>query len=434
MNLRTSTLSWVLAPFAVCALLMRPSALDARELQTVRVATEQGVTRVFLDLSDAAPHRFFTLESPRRAVLDLERVTGVTAAMPAAQGSVVGVRTGTQPGSVLRVVVELQPGSRATLQPSLTRDPRGQRMVLEVISGEDPAPVAEVSAPNPVPLKPVRAAHAPPSTGRVIVVAIDPGHGGQDPGAIGPGGTQEKVVVLDIAKQLAARIDREPGMRAVLTRDGDFFLPLRERMRRARAAGAQLFVSVHADAVPNREVTGSSVYVLSDKGATDEQARWLADRENAADLAGGISLDDKDPALASVLVDLTQGAQIWQSMTAAERVLRSLGQVNTVRKPQVQQAGFVVLKSPDIPSMLVETAFISSPVDERLLGIPERRTALAEAIFDGVWQYFVDHPPDGSRFALEREAGRTVLANGGDGSADPGGKPAAAPSPAAGRL
>jgi N-acetylmuramoyl-L-alanine amidase len=208
MNLRTSTLSWVLAPFAVCALLMRPSALDARELQTVRVATEQGVTRVFLDLSEAAPHRFFTLESPRRAVLDLERVTGVTAAMPAAQGSVVGVRTGTQPGSVLRVVVELQPGSRATLQPSLTRDPRGQRMVLEVISGEDPAPVAEVSAPKPVPLKPVRAAHAPPSTGRVIVVAIDPGHGGQDPGAIGPGGTQEKVVVLDIAKQLAARIDR----------------------------------------------------------------------------------------------------------------------------------------------------------------------------------------------------------------------------------
>lgn len=434
MNLRASTLSWGLVPFAVCALLLRPAALDARELQTVRVVTEQGVTRVFLDLSDSAPHRFFTLESPRRAVLDLEQVTGVTAAMPAAQGSVVGVRTGTQPDSVLRVVVELQPGARATLQPSLTRDPLGQRLVLEVSAGEDPVPVAEVSAPQPVALKPVKAAHAPPATGRVVVVAIDPGHGGQDPGAIGPGGTQEKVVVLDIAKQLAARIDREPGMRAVLTRDGDFFLPLRERMRRARAAGAQLFVSVHADAVPNREVTGSSVYVLSDKGATDEQARWLADRENAADLAGGVSLDDKDPSLASVLVDLTQGAQIWQSMTAAERVLRSLGQVNTVRKPQVQQAGFVVLKSPDIPSMLVETAFISSPVDERLLGIPERRTALAEAIFDGVRQYFVDHPPDGSRFALEREAGRTVLASGGDGAAEAGGKPAAGPTPAAGRL
>ena len=317
MNLRASILSWVLVPFAVCALLLRPAALDARELQTVRVVTEQGVTRVFLDLSDSAPHRFFTLESPRRAVLDLERVTGVTAAMPAAQGSVVGVRTGKQPDSVLRVVVELQPGARATLQPSLTRDPLGQRLVLEVSAGEDPVPVAEVSAPQPVALKPVKAAHAPPSTGRVIVVAIDPGHGGQDPGAIGPGGTQEKVVVLDIAKQLAARIDREPGMRAVLTRDGDFFLPFRERTRRARAAGAQLFVSVHADAVPNREVTGSSVYVLSDKGATDEQARWLADRENAADLVGGVSLDDKDPSLASVLVDLTQGAHIWQSMTAA---------------------------------------------------------------------------------------------------------------------
>jgi N-acetylmuramoyl-L-alanine amidase len=181
-------------------------------------------------------------------------------------------------------------------------------------------------------------------------------------------------------------------------------------------------------------VTGSSVYVLSDKGATDEQARWLADRENAADLVGGISLDDKDPALASVLVDLTQGAQIWQSMTAAERVLRSLGRVNTVRKPQVQQAGFVVLKSPDIPSMLVETAFISSPEDERLLGIPERRTALAEAIFDGVRQFFIDHPPDGSRFAMERDAGRTVLATGATEASGGGPKAIPGATPPAGRL
>jgi N-acetylmuramoyl-L-alanine amidase len=370
-------------------------------------------------------------------VLDLEGVSErVVGALPAAQGSVLRVRTGPQPDGVLRVVIELRPGSRATLQPALSRSPRGQRLVLEVAGEAEPAAsvAAAADAPDPVPLKPIKAAHAPPVQGRVVVVAIDPGHGGQDPGAIGPGGTKEKVVVLDIAKQLAARIDREPGMRAVLTRDSDVFLSLRERIRRARAAGAELFVSVHADAVPNREVTGSSVYVLSDKGATDEQARWLADRENAADLVGGISLDDKDPALASVLVDLTQGAQIWQSMTAAERVLRSLGRVNTVRKPQVQQAGFVVLKSPDIPSMLVETAFISSPEDERLLGIPERRTALAEAIFDGVRQFFIDHPPDGSRFAMERDAGRTVLATGATEASGGGPKAIPGATPPAGRL
>ncbi len=416
---------------------VRPAVADVSELQAVRVATEQGTTRVFFDLSEAVPHRFFTLEDPRRAVLDLEGVSErVVGALPAAQGSVLRVRTGPQPDGVLRVVIELRPGSRATLQPALSRSPRGQRLVLEVAGEDEPAAsvAAAADAPDPVPLKPIKAAHAPPVQGRVVVVAIDPGHGGQDPGAIGPGGTKEKVVVLDIAKQLAARIDREPGMRAVLTRDGDVFLSLRERIRRARAAGAELFVSVHADAVPNREVTGSSVYVLSDKGATDEQARWLADRENAADLVGGISLDDKDPALASVLVDLTQGAQIWQSMTAAERVLRSLGRVNTVRKPQVQQAGFVVLKSPDIPSMLVETAFISSPEDERLLGIPERRTALAEAIFDGVRQYFIDHPPDGSRFAMERDAGRTVLATGATEASGGGPKATPGATPPAGRL
>ena len=180
-----------------------------------------------------------------------------------------------------------------------------------------------------------------------------------------------------------------------------------------------LFVSVHADSVRDPEVSGSSVYVLSDKGATDEQARMLADRENAADLAGGISIDDKDPMLASVLVDVSQSAQIGSSMAAAERVLRSLAGVNTVRKPQVQQAGFVVLKSPDIPSMLVETAFISSPDDERLLGMPERRAALAEAIFAGVQQYFVDHPPDGSRFALERRPECAVIATAPDAGVAP---------------
>ncbi|MFM7708184.1 MAG: N-acetylmuramoyl-L-alanine amidase [Gammaproteobacteria bacterium] len=428
------------------AALPAQTAAEPSRLDALRVQTEADATRVFVDLSRATGHRFFVLDAPRRAVIDIEGARdGLGKALPAPTGAVAGLRVGAQPGGVLRVVVELRDGARASMGTPLMRGAGAQRLVLEVTGGAaaEPPPVAavavsaaavaaapviraavpEATAPEapaaevaaPIPLKPIKAPHAPAATGRTVVVAIDPGHGGEDPGAIGSGGTREKDVVLDIAKTLAARIDREPGMRAFLTRDGDQFISLRDRIRRAQSAGAMLFVSVHADAVLDRTVTGSSVYVLSDKGATDEQARMLADRENAADLAGGVSIDDKDPVLATVLVDVAQSAQIGSSMAAAERVLRALRGVNVVRKPMVQQAGFVVLKSPDIPSMLVETAFISSPEDERLLGQPERRAALAEAIFAGVQQYFVDHPPDGSRFALEHRAGgdepeRTVIA------------------------
>ena len=428
----------------VPAVAARPSA--ATELQAVRLQPDGDVTRVLLDLSAASDHRFFILDAPRRAVIDLKDAReALRGALPAAAGAVAALRVGAQQDGGLRVVVELREGARASMGAPLVRGSGAQRLVLEVTgeaaprattttttapapvspaSQHDTATVAAADAAAPVALKPIKAAHAPAASGRTVVVAVDAGHGGQDPGAIGRGGTREKDVVLDIARTLAAHIDREPGMRAILTRDGDYFLTLRERIRRARDAGAMLFVSVHADAVRDPSVTGSSVYVLSDKGATDEQARMLADRENAADLAGGVSIDDKDPVLASVLVDVAQSAQIGYSMAAAERVLRSLGRVNVVRKPQVQQAGFVVLKSPDIPSMLVETAFISSPEDERLLGVPERRAALAEAIFDGVQQYFVDHPPDGSRFAEERlpqraGAGRTAIATAPDAAAPP---------------
>jgi len=437
-----SLLALGLATGLAAGLQAQPAAEPSR-LDALRVQAHADATRVFVDLSRAADHRFFVLDAPRRAVIDIEGARdGLGKALPAPAGDVAGLRIGARPGGVLRIVVELRDGARASMGMPLMRGAGAQRLVLEVTGGA--RVVASASAPSAsapsasevgvpevaakVALKPVKAAHAPAASGRTVVVAIDPGHGGQDPGAIGPGGTREKDVVLDIAKTLAARIDREPGMRAFLTRDRDQFISLRDRIRRAQAAGAMLFVSVHADAVRDPTVTGSSVYVLSDKGATDEQARMLADRENAADLAGGVSIDDKDSVLASVLVDVAQSAQIGDSMAAAERVLRSLRDVNVVRKPQVQQAGFVVLKSPDIPSMLVETAFISSPEDERLLGQPERRAALAEAIFQGVQQYFVDHPPDGSRFALERrvdraDADRTVIAT----APDAGGTPARAP-------
>ncbi len=393
--------AWVLTSAAV-------SAHAATELRGVRIESETEATQIRIDLSAATPTRWFVLEQPRRLVVDLANTNKPKKALPSASGPVRALRAGPQANGYLRLVFEIDPA--AQLQPVGLSGPSNRTAALTFSLTSTSLPSRAQSPAVDAPLKEVKAAHAPPSSGREVIVAIDAGHGGQDPGAIGSAGTREKDVVLDISKRLAERINREPGMRAILTRDGDYFLKHRERIRRARAAGAQLFVSVHADAVRDPSVSGSSVYVLSEKGASDEQSRWLADRENAADLAGGISLDDKDPVIASVLVDLAQSAQIGQSVVAAERVLRSLRRVNEVRKPQVQQAGFLVLKSPDIPSMLVETAFISSPSDERLLNIESKRAELADAIFDGVRQFFLDHPPEGSRFALERDRGRTVVA------------------------
>ena len=219
------------------------------------------------------------------------------------------------------------------------------------------------------------------------------------PTAIGMNGAREKDVVLAIARELAVKINGEQGMRAVLTRNGDYFVPLRDRMRRARAQQADLFVSIHADSIRDRRVDGSSVYILSQRGASDEASRWLAERENASDLIGGVSLDDKDDVLASVLLDLSQSASLNASQIAAERVLRQLNRVGEVRKPQVQQARFMVLKSPDIPSMLVETAYISNPQEEQRLRSQGHQAKLAAAIHQGVHDYFYANPPAGTRVA-----------------------------------
>src|SRR5581483_11161522 len=272
----------------------------------------------------------------------------------------------------------------------------GRRQLI--ISFGDAAPEADTTP------RMVVAPHAPADTDRDVVVAIDAGHGGQDPGATGPAGTHEKDVVLPIARVLAARINTEPGMRAVLTRNRDEFLVLRDRIRRARIAKADMFISIHADSIANHDITGASVYILSERGASNEAARWLAERENAADLMGGVSLDDKDNTLASVLLDLSQSANISASMTAAQRVLAALDGVGQVRKSQVQQAGFVVLKSPDIPSMLVETAYISNPSEERRLKSVRYQSELAAAIYSGVRNYFEQNPPVGTRFAQARRA------------------------------
>ena len=241
------------------------------------------------------------------------------------------------------------------------------------------------------------------ASGRDVVITIDPGHGGRDPGAVGRGNTYEKDIVLAVSKLLAAKINAEPGMRAVLTRNSDRYVDLRDRMEIARRSKSDLFISVHADAVKDRSARGASVYALSLKGATDEAARRLAERENASSLVGGVSLSDKDAVLASVLLDLSQNAAIGASIEVGDEVIRELSRVGRMHRRTVQQAGFLVLKSPDVPSILVETAFISNPDEEKLLRNRKHQEKLAAAILTGVRAYFYDNPPPNTMIAMNQK-------------------------------
>ena len=367
------------------------SASSATELRAIHVSSDANSAQVSLELSDRAAQKVFFLEHPDRVVIDLphtHRASGMQA--PGPSGVVTGMRIGPQPRGTLRVVVQLRNALPA--HSAWHASAEGRQLVLTL-----GAPVVEEEAGPQA----VRALHAPREGERDVIIAVDAGHGGVDPGAIGHAGTREKVVTLAIARALAARIDSQRGMHAVLTRDRDEFLELRERIARARAAHADMFVSVHADWIADRRVSGASVYVLSVHGASSEAARVLADRENAADLMGGIPLDDKG-ALGAVLVDATQSEIIGMSASAAERVVNALERVGEVRRAQVQRAGFVVLKSPAIPSMLVETAYISNPMEERRLRSTREQARLADAIASGIRSYFTQNPPDGTRFKHER--------------------------------
>ena len=369
-----------------------PALLAASQVRGVRLsAPTSDAAQLVFDLSAAPRHKVFSLERPDRVVIDLPSTRLASGLrLPAPAGPVKSVRSGMQSGGTLRVVLELDR--------SLAPDVSVTGSQLTIALGKAAAvPSAAPAAPTVV-----RAAHAPADLGRDIIVAIDAGHGGQDPGASGKNGTREKDVVLEIARALAKRVDAEPGMKAFLTRDSDRFIVLRDRIDLARRARADIFVSIHADSIKNREVAGSSVYILSNKGASSEAARWLAEQENAADLKGGVSLGDKDDQLASVLMDLSQTASIGASMEAAGYVLGQLDRVGTIRKTQVQQAGFLVLKSPDIPSMLIETAYISNPGEERKLRTPAHQQDVANAIFGGVREYFRLNPPDGTLYARQR--------------------------------
>lgn len=368
------------------------------ELRKIEIAAVPQGAQVTLVLSSATTEKSFRLDGPDREVIDLRharRARGLR--LPSADGPITDLHMGAQPGGTLRVVIGMRGPMSASTSWLPGEDKGSARLVITL--GQF---VASDSSTGP--LKIARAAHAPGNSDRDVVIAVDAGHGGQDPGAIGHRGTREKDVTLAIARALAERINGEPGMRAVLTRNSDVFLELRERIRRARAVKADMFISIHADSIADRTISGASVYVLSEKGATSEAARWLADRENAADLMGGVKLDDKDNTLASVLLDLSQSANIDASMTAAEGVLSSLDGVGQVRKSLVQQAAFVVLKNPDIPSMLVETAYISNPSEEMKLKTPRQQGKLADAIYVGVRSYFERNPPAGTRFAQERHS------------------------------
>ena len=347
-------------------------------------------TRVVFDLSAPIRHTLFMLKNPDRVVVDLKN-TRLDTELPkmAADARLLSrIRAGTRQQGSLRVVFDLHEGIRPRSFILKPNSQYGHRLVIDLQAGSR-------STAEPV-SKPIQSNAGKP---RDLVIALDPGHGGEDPGATGSHRTREKDVVLALAKRLQQIIDREPGMRAVLTRKGDYYVGLRKRMEIARGHGADLFISLHADAFHKASVQGSSVYILSRHGASSEAARWLAEQENASDLVGGVSLDDKDEVLASVLLDLSQTATISASTDVANQVLSELKYVGKIHKRNVERAGFMVLKSPDIPSMLVETAYLSNPQEEKKLNDSQYQSNLSKAILRGVKRYFSRSPPPGTLFA-----------------------------------
>jgi N-acetylmuramoyl-L-alanine amidase len=379
---------------------MAPAALAAATVHKVELSNPtSNSARIVLELSAIPARNVFTIDKtadkPERVVIDLPATRLASGLrLPKAAGPVLSLRSGTQPGKTLRLVVELS----QKLEPEISI--AGTRLTIEL--GTTPSKqVATAAAAEPPPPRapvPVRVAHAPEDTGRDIIVAVDAGHGGTDPGALGAKGTREKVVTLAIARALAQLIDAEPGMKAYLVRDEDRKIELSERRERARRANADIFVSIHADSFKDRGVSGSSVYVLSERGASSEAARLLAEQENAVDEKDG-EIDQMD----SVLMDIGQSWSIGVSAEVAERALSHLDRIGTVRRTRVQRANFVVLRLPDIPSLLVETAYISNPAEEQKLRDPQHQKNIAEAIFKGVREYFRASPPDGTLFARQRD-------------------------------
>lgn len=356
-----------------------------------------------LDLGGKAEYKLFTLQNPDRVVIDLSNTSLNTTLKldPDTAGPVRSVRHGQPEAGTLRVVMDLSEGVELKSFMLAPTSQYGHRLVVDMYDRSHQQLTTIV-----------RTIESIQGGNRDVVIAIDAGHGGEDPGAIGKYRTREKDVVLQIAQRLQKAIDAEAGMRAVLTRTGDYYVPLRGRFERAREHRADLFLSIHADAFENRNVRGSSVFVLSQRGASSEMARLLAQGENAADLVGGVSLNDKDDLLTSVLLDLSQSATIQASDKVAGDILAALSVAGKVHKPHVGRANFMVLKSPDVPSVLIETAFISNPDEEKKLTQLEFQNSMARAIARGVKNYFYSSPPPGTWIAANRAGTRHVVSSG----------------------
>ena len=399
------------------------SAGAADRIAAVRVWPAQDYTRITIEADRPLRHELLLVKNPDRLVLDLDGVDFASVQQEIADKILPGdpyigqMRAGRYKPGVVRLVLDLKTEVRPQIFTLKPVGEYGHRLVLDVypLIAVDPlmallqkpelkadagGPGAESAQETPRPEArsgpargPGQAAKGKPVVARLVTIVIDAGHGGEDPGATGRRGSREKHVTLTIARKLKAIIDAEPNMRAVLTRDGDYFIPLQVRVQKARRVHADLFVSVHADAFVKPHARGSSVFALSERGATSTAAKWLAKRENDADLIGGVNLDVKDRYLAMTLADLSLTAQINDSLKLGKAVLFELGGVNALHKNDVEQAGFAVLRAPDIPSILVETAFISNPEEERRLNDEVYQAKMAQAIFNGIKRYFTKNPP-----------------------------------------
>ncbi len=396
---------------------IRHVAAASNDLVAVRVWPADDYTR--LTLESRAPLKFsqFTIKNPERLVVDIEGID-INPELQALANKVntddpyiKSVRAGRYKPTVVRLVLDL----KQAIKPQIFTLPPVAEYANRLVIDLYPAQEREWSAKqernknadknekladkNEKSSKKPRDKddddNLPNHTGRALTVAIDPGHGGEDPGAVGRNGSYEKNIVLDIGRKLKSLVGEESSLRAVLIRDGDYFIPLHQRVEKARRAKADLFLSIHADAFINTDARGSSVFALSERGATSAAARWLAKKENDADLIGGVRLDVKDPVLAKTLLDLSQTATIADGLKFANHVLGELGGINRLHKPHVEQAGFAVLKAPDIPSILVETAFISNPEEERKLNDEDYQQKMAKALLKGIKRYFAKHPTHG---------------------------------------
>lgn len=412
----------------IATLLWLPAAWAEIAIKSARIWPAQDYTRLTLESKQAIRYNLFTIKNPERLVIDLEDVAinATLNDMVSKIGNddpyIKSVRVGRFKPGVVRLVLDLKSESKPQLFSLKPVGAYGYRLVLDVypavavdplmalaqqseskLAASEPTSIPTLSESPSIALKPSVELPEPPiakpapltrselST-RILIVAIDAGHGGEDPGARGHRGTNEKHVTLSIARKLKAQIDEIPGMRAVLVRDGDYFIPLVGRVEKARKAHADLFVSIHADAFVKPHARGSSVFALSERGATSASARWLAKKENEADLIGGVNLAIKDPYLARTLLDLSQTATINDSLKLAKHVLKEVGRINDLHRGHVEQAGFAVLKSPDIPSILVETAFISNPDEEKRLQDEDYQDEMARAILGGIKRYFAANP------------------------------------------